>query len=264
MREDLRILYEDEDILVCHKSAGIATEGDRVGSPDLVSMARNYFAGKNRTKGNVTGRQRNLPPYVATINRLDKPVEGVIVLAKNKKAATELSKQIKEKSAGKYYYALCLGGPSDEKGVLEDNLIRRADTRLAAVVSDEEVNTLDGGIITLKSGEKTELIGGDVKKASLEYEVVARKGEISLLRIHLLTGRFHQIRAQLSSRSWPILGDDRYGGDESNRLSKELGIDRICLVSYRMTIKHPTSKKTMQFEITPDCGAIMEILENKD
>ena len=83
---ELRFLYEDDDILVCHKPSGMATEGAMAGQMDVISAARNYIARKNRE--NDKGRQRNLPPYVASINRLDKPVEGVLILAKNKRAAS--------------------------------------------------------------------------------------------------------------------------------------------------------------------------------
>ena len=95
MKEAIRVIYEDQELLVCHKAAGMATEGARAGKLDLISGARNYLARKNTEDGK--GRQRNLPPYVATINRLDQAVEGVIVLAKTKQAASDLAKQIKDK-----------------------------------------------------------------------------------------------------------------------------------------------------------------------
>ena len=189
MADLIRIIYEGEDILVCHKRAGIATEGDRVGSPDLISMARNYLARKT-SDGNVKGRQRNLPPYVATVNRLDKPVEGVIVLAKNKKAATALSEQIRNRSAGKYYYALCLKGPSDDSGTLKDNIIRREDNHLAAIISDEEKETYKDGSVMLSGGERVRLTGGEIKNAALEqkkYEAlekwVAEKVKVTNMKI---------------------------------------------------------------------------------
>lgn len=258
MRESIRVIYEDQDLLVCHKAAGMATEGARAGRLDLISGARNYLARKNTEDGK--GRQRNLPPYVATINRLDQAVEGVIVLAKTKKAASDLAKQIKEKSAKKYYYALCMGQFSDKKGMLSDHVIRREDTGLAQVISDSEKDTFKDNAVTLLSGEKVRLIGGDVKKAELEYDVISENDNTSLLRVHLLTGRFHQIRVQLSHLGHPILGDSKYGTDDSTRLSKELGIENVCLAAYKYGIRHPGTRKNVEFEITPDNPAIRKML----
>ncbi len=258
MTDALRIIYEDRDILVCHKKAGMATEGAGAGRMDLVSAARNYLARKQRS--DTKGRQRNLPPYVATVNRLDAPVEGVLVLALNKKAASDIAAQIKDKKTQKYYYALCYGHPDNERGYLSDNLIRRDDTGLAAAITDEEAATYKDGALTLSSKEKVRLIGGEIKKAELEYEVIGRTAETSLLRIHLLTGRFHQIRAQLSSRNLPIVGDDRYAGSECREYSKEHGVRAVCLVSYSFSFKHPTSGKKETFEIVPDNTEIKKLL----
>jgi 23S rRNA pseudouridine1911/1915/1917 synthase len=242
MTSSIDYLYEDEDLLVCHKMAGMATEGARAGRMDLVSAARNYLARKD--KMNTKGRQRNLPPYVATVNRLDQPVEGVIVLAKTKRAASSLAQQIKEHKTEKYYYALCYGIPEEKKAHLSDLLIRRADNGLADIATDESVQT----------------IGGEAKKAELQYEVIASKGVTALLRINLMTGRFHQIRIQLSSRGYPILGDDKYGSKESMEYAAKAGIKDVCLVAYKYIFRHPVTKKKMEFEITPKNAAIGELL----
>ena len=259
MANDIRILYEDQDILVCHKRAGMATEGATAGRIDLVSAARNYLARKERM--DVKGRRRNLPPYVATVNRLDAPVEGVLVLAKNKNAASDLARQIKDRSTDKYYYALCYGVPFEEKGRLIDNLVRRADTGLAMAVTDKEKASIAGNVMTLQTGEKVGLISGDAKKAELGYEVIARTDKTALLRIHLLTGRFHQIRVQLSKRGFPILGDDKYGTKESCDYAKDAAVKDICLVSYSFSFKHPGTKKRVTYEIVPDNIQIKELLD---
>lgn len=242
MTSSIEYLYEDEDLLVCHKMAGMATEGARAGRMDLVSAARNYLARRDRM--NTKGRQRNLPPYVATVNRLDQPVEGVIVLAKTKKAASDLAQQIKEHRTDKYYYALCYGIPDEKKGHLTDYLIRRA----------------DNGLADIATGDKVETIGGEPKKAELEYEVIATKEEIALLKIHLLTGRFHQIRVQLGSRGYPVLGDDKYGNEKSREYAMKANIKDVCLVAYKYVFRHPSTKKKVEFEITPKNAAIGELL----
>ncbi|RKM58875.1 RluA family pseudouridine synthase [Butyrivibrio sp. CB08] len=258
MLGSIRVIYEDQDILVCHKAAGMATEGARAGRLDLISAARNYLARKNREVDK--GRQRNLPPYVATINRLDQAVEGVIVLAKNKKAASDLADQIKKRNATKYYYALCQGLFPEKEGEVTGFVIRREDTGLAQVISEGVKDSFDEGAVTLENGEKVRLIGGDVKEAKLEYQVVAENDGVSLLRVHLLTGRFHQIRVQLASLGHPILGDDKYGTADSKALSEEMGIKNVCLAAYKYGIKHPGTKKYVEYEITPDNPAIKDML----
>ena len=245
---DIRYIYEDNDILVCHKPAGVATEGAKAYTMDLVSAARNYLARKDRKAGK--------PPYVATVHRLDQPVEGVVVLAKTKKAAGNISEQIKKRTTGKYYYALCYGVVPEDKGSLTDFLIRREDG-LAQVVSEEEKNSLKDGVITLDSGEKIRIVAGDVKKAELEYEVIQRAVDTTLIRIKLLTGRFHQIRVQLC---FPILGEKSYGTEDSVRYSEENGIKDICLVSFRFDLRHPSTGKKMTFEIKPDNIQIKSML----
>ena len=220
------IIYEDSDILVCHKRAGIATEGARAGKQDLVSMTRNYLARKeNRNVG-----EAKKPPYVATVHRLDQPVEGVIVMAKTKKAATSLAKQIKDRTTGKYYYALCHGEFPEDKGTLEDFITRTPEG--FAKICDKDTD--------------------DAKKAKLDFEVIKRKDGYSLLNIKLLTGRFHQIRCQLSSRGYPIVGDHRYGKEDDAPI--------ISLVSYKFELIHPTTKKKMTFEIEPDNALIKALL----
>jgi 23S rRNA pseudouridine1911/1915/1917 synthase len=260
---DLKVIYEDDDILVCHKKAGMATEGARAGEMDVISAARNLIARRNRSNkaGNDKGRQRNLPPYVATVNRLDKPVEGVLVLAKNKKAATSLSEQIKNKVAGKNYYALCYGIPDADTDTLEDYLIRREDTGKAMAISKEEADTFKDNAVIISDGEKVRLTGGGPKKAVLDYEIIGRTDNRSLLNITLKTGRFHQIRAQLSKSGYPILGDKDYSSAESLKYSQEASISNICLVAYRYEFKHPSTGKIMSFQIEPDNPAIIKLMK---
>ena len=226
MTEDLEYIYEDEDILVCHKPAGMATEGARVGRMDLISRVRNYLA--RRDNANNKGRQRNLPPYVATINRLDQPVEGVLVLAKNKKAAGNLASQIKNK----YYSALCYGTLSEDRGRLTDYIIRRESDGLAQIITREESLSYKDDSVTLSTGETVRTTGGEPKKAELEYRVITSKDMATLLEIHLLTGRFHQIRAQLSHLGHPILGDSRYANPDSEQYSAVRSIDKVCLAAF--------------------------------
>ncbi len=239
--KEIKYIYEDDNLLVCHKPAGIATEGARVGNMDLISAARNYLKRKNKTDR----------AYLSTVHRLDQPVEGVVVLAKTKKAAGDIARQIKEHTTDKYYYALCYGRPDSDSGKLTDYLIKTEDG-LAKVITEKEKESLKDNVITLKSGEKLRVADQDVKLAKLEYVVIAGDDKVSLLRIKLQTGRFHQIRVQLSSIGHPIMGEKKYGSVESMALSEELGINQMCLVSYKFALDHPVTGKRMEFEIIPD------------
>ncbi|MBQ3796080.1 MAG: RluA family pseudouridine synthase [Butyrivibrio sp.] len=249
MRE-IKYIYEDNDILVCHKPSGVATEGAKAYTMDLISSARNYLARKNR---------QGKPPYVATVHRLDQPVEGVVVLAKTKKAAGDIASQIKKRSTDKYYYALCYGIVPEDEGHLSDYLVRTEDG-LAKVISEREKDSLKDSCITLENGDKLRIVAGEAKKAELDYTVIKRTENTTLLRIKLLTGRFHQIRVQISNMGYPILGEKRYESRESAAYSEEQGIRDICLVSYKFALDHPTTKKRMEFEIVPNNLHIKRLL----
>ena len=116
------IIYEDEDIIVCKKPAGVATQTRRIGQADMESLLKNYRASKGEL------------PYIGVVHRLDQPVEGIMVFAKNKEAAADLSRQIKTKLADKYYYAMTDGVPEKKKGTLEDELLQNGKTNTSEVV----------------------------------------------------------------------------------------------------------------------------------
>lgn len=119
---DLQILYEDTDIIVCVKPAGVATQTRQLGQADMESLLKNYRAGKGE------------PPYIGVVHRLDQPVCGVMVFAKNKEAAADLSRQVKAKLADKYYYAMTDGVPQKKKDRLENYLLRDGKSNTSSVV----------------------------------------------------------------------------------------------------------------------------------
>ena len=205
---NLEIIYEDNDIILVHKPAGVATQTKRLGQQDMESLLKNYRAKKGET------------PYIGVVHRLDQPVEGIMVFAKNQKAAASLSKQVQQHLIGKYYYAVTANAPVENKGVLEDYLLTDKKTNVTRVIESK-----------------------DAKKAKLEYEVIDAKEEKTLIRIKLHTGRQHQIRVQMSHMGCPLVGDNKYG----NTASKE----GLALCSYRLQFKHPVSNKEMDFKITP-------------
>lgn len=208
----LNILYEDQDIIVCYKPSGIATQTSKLGAMDMVSLLRNYLKS----------------PYVAVIHRLDQPVEGILVFAKHANAAKELNKTMQQASFGKYYQAVLCGIPKEKVGRLEDYLVKDGKTNTSRVCD---------------AGEQ------DAKKAILNYEVLSVKEEeqLALVKVKLETGRHHQIRVQMAHMGCPIWGDTKY-----NTVQKEIPRwVKIALCAYRLEFVHPRTKKRMEFEIAP-------------
>ena len=220
------IIYEDDDILVCHKPAGVATQTKRLGQKDMESILKNYIAVNNRK----TGRMQ--PPYIGIVHRLDQPVEGVMVYAKTPQAAAKLSAQVKKRFVGKHYYALVQlpeGKQSmeeiglDQKGTLESEIAFDAKRNVSAVMPQKTKET---------------------KHACLDYEVVAQKGQKLLLDITLHTGRHHQIRVQMAHKGMPLLGDRKYNAADKSDLP-------LGLCSCHLAFRHPANGKKMEFKVTP-------------
>lgn len=222
----LEIIYEDKDILVCFKPAGVATQTAKFSNQDMVSLLKNYLARQTGSKS----------PYVGVIHRLDQPVSGLLVFGKNQKAAGLLSKQIQDGEANKDYIALCEGTIEEKKGTLVHYLRKGSETKLAKVVSEEEYNKL------YKEQDAT-----SHKKAVLSYEVEKEFGDSSIIKVHLQTGRFHQIRAQFSYIGHALLGDTKYGTAMSREISMKKRINKIALCAYRLVLKHPVTGKEMEF-----------------
>ena len=172
------ILYEDNDLIVCIKPAGIPTQSSRIGTPDLVSILKNHL--HTSSVGNPH------QPYLAVIHRLDQPVEGLLVFAKNQKTAASLNRQLQSDGFGKHYLAwLCGSLPSDE-GDLIDHLVKDGRSNTSSVCTKDTPGA---------------------KEARLHYKVVQHREKTSLVEITLDTGRHHQIRVQTAHAGCPILGD---------------------------------------------------------
>lgn len=227
----LNILFEDKDILVCEKPAGVPSQSDKTMDEDMVSLLKNYLY--------ETYQVTN--PYLGLVHRLDRPVGGIMVFAKNKQAAAELSKQIQQSEVNKRYLAIVTEGlPVEEQREsirLEDYLVKDGRTNLSRVVQK-----------TVK----------DAKKALLEYRVLEvqeiQQLACSLLEVHLLTGRHHQIRVQLSSHFEGLWGDTKY----NKRFMNRRGWSNIALYSYYLEFKHPMTKKRMEFQCLPSRGPFNE------
>lgn len=213
----LSVVKENENYIVIHKPSGLATQTARMGEKDLVSEVKNYLA-KNGNKN----------PYVAVINRLDQPVEGLVLLAKNDKTAAALSKQLTESHINKYYYATVWGHMPQSSGELEDYLLKDGKTNTSKVVNKGT---------------------NGAKCARLEYEVIGGNDETDVLRVHLITGRHHQIRVQLSNAGHPLLGDTKYGNDESKEYSKSICMRAVWLKAYNLTFTDPATKQMVNIEL---------------
>lgn len=219
------IIYEDKEVLVIYKPAGLATQTARVGQPDAVSELKNYLA-----KGGIA-------PYLGIIHRLDQPVEGLLVFAKNKMAAAALTAQLGQKESGifnKQYRAVVCGKAEKKQDTLVDNLVKLPDGRAEIAASDNR----------------------EAKRAVLRYECLAEQKlseeiTISLMEISIETGRFHQIRVQMANAGLPLLGDLKYGGEEEILVSGQLSVRFVALCACRLVFRQPVTGKELCFEIRP-------------
>lgn len=257
------ILYEDKEIVVCHKPAGMAVQNARCMRLDMESALKNYLAVK------VPGKV----PYLAVIHRLDQPVEGVLVFAKTPGAAKELSRQLSGGEMDKKYLAVTSQVPeklrmkympksaknpadASENNISEDNVSKNnvSPNNIPALWNMEELTLRD----YLKKDGKTNTSsvvpkgtqGG--KEAKLAYRVLqeitderAESGKRYLLEIQLDTGRHHQIRVQMAHAGMPLLGDRKYNSKEKTDLP-------LGLCSCVLSFVHPVKKKKMRFEIFPE------------
>ena len=197
----MEFVYLDRRIAVCVKPAGVLSTDEPGGMPELVRLALGEPEG-----------------CVRTVHRLDRPVGGLMVLARSRRAASELSRQIREGQFQKEYLAVVHGRPEPLRGRMEDYLTRDSRSHRTVIAAGP---------------------GPDARPAALNYEMLSAAGELSLVRIELLTGRTHQIRCQFAGRGMPLAGDGKYGLPED-------GYD-IALWSHKLRFIHPESGEEMTF-----------------
>lgn len=202
----MNILFHDNDIIVLEKKVGVPSETTQSGEKGILELIKNELSLEN----------------VYLLHRLDRNVGGVMVFAKNKKSAADISKQIQENSFKKSYLAVVEGIFQEKEAVLKDLLFKDSSKNRSYVVK------------RVRKG---------VKEASLDYKVISESGNKSLIKVNLHTGRTHQIRVQFSSRKHSLLGDRKYG-------NKDSGCE-IALFSNSITLLHPTKNEAMTFRIEP-------------
>ena len=224
--QQLKVIYEDNHIIVVEKPVNIPSQADKTGDMDLLTMVKQYIKEKYKKPGNV---------YLGLIHRLDRPVGGVIVFAKTSKAASRLSNQVREKQFEKNYLTIVNGKIEQGQGTLKDYLYKDERNNKSKVVTEGTKNS---------------------KLAILDYEVLKYNSELNLsvLKIYLHTGRHHQIRVQLSSRNHSIYGDQKYGGRGHGK--------QITLWAYELKFYHPITNKKLTFYSVPEVTGSWKILED--
>lgn len=213
---EIKIIYEDAELLVCEKPSGFPVQSRRIGQKDCVSVLKTYLCKKEESKGE---------PYLGLIHRLDQPVEGVMVFAKTKNAAGNLSAQLSTDGFVKEYKAVVCGKMEPKSGKLTDYLRKDGKMNCSRVVD----KNMQGA-----------------KRAELEYCVLEEKDGYSLVAVRLLTGRHHQIRVQMAHAGCPLYGDRKYGAPDP-----ETDGDAIGLCAAKLSFLHPKTKRKMEFSMEP-------------
>lgn len=206
----INIIYEDNHLLVVEKPINILVQADNTHDKDLLSILKEDIKKRYQKPGNV---------YLGLVHRLDRPVGGIMVFAKTSKAASRLSEQVRVHQIEKKYYAVIEGTLDEKEGTFIDYLKK-----------DEKQNKA--------------FVDPSGKKSILNYKVLDRKNNYSLVDIDLKTGRSHQIRVQFSSRNYPLYGDQKY-----NKNSK-VG-EQIALYAYELSFYHPITREKMKFHKKP-------------
>lgn len=210
-----RILYEDNHLLVFSKLPGEIVQGDKTGDVPLVDLLKGYIKEKYNKPGNV---------FLGVVHRLDRPASGVVLFARTSKALSRLNAMLREGSMKKIYWAIVRNKPASESGHLV-HFLRKNEEQNRSYAYDHEVK--------------------GSKRAELLYRLLHSGDVYHLLEIELLTGRHHQIRAQLAAIGSPIKGDIKYGFPRTNEDGS------IHLHARRIELIHPVLKETLRIEAPP-------------
>ena len=209
----MKVLYEDNHIIVVNKQSGEIVQGDKTGDTPLSDIVKAWLKEKYNKPGNV---------FLGVVHRLDRPVSGIVLFAKTSKALPRLNKLFAEhEKVRKTYWAIVANKPPQESGTLTHWLTRNEKTNTAKAYDREVPNS---------------------KKAILDYRLIAASQRYFLLEIQLHTGRHHQIRCQLAKMGCPIKGDLKYGAPRSNPDGS------ICLHARHLELEHPVTHETLSIK----------------
>ena len=211
---DLSILYLDNHLIAVYKRPGLLTQANDSGSESLMDQVKKWIKFEYQKPGNV---------FLGLVHRLDRNVSGVVLFARTSKAASRLSEQFRKKTIQKVYRTIVEGSPSPEQAALA-HYLRKEKSLKSTVFNRPEKGT---------------------QQAELEYKTLENRKTSSLLEVRLRTGRFHQIRAQLSFIGHPILGDKKYGSTIT------LPDRQIALYAHQLVFEHPISKEEVCVETLP-------------
>lgn len=206
----MKVLYEDNHIIVVNKASSEIVQGDKTGDTPLSEDVKSYIKEKYNKPGNV---------YLGVVHRLDRPTSGVVLFSKTSKALPRLNKLFHDGKVDKHYWAIVKNRPSEDAGTLTHYLVRNPKQNKSYAYDIEQP---------------------DSKKAILDYKVIGRSDNYYLLEINLHTGRHHQIRSQLSKIGCPIKGDLKYGFPRSNPDGS------ISLHARYLSLIHPVSGERVE------------------
>ncbi len=208
----MRVVYEDNHIIVVYKESGEIVQGDKTGDTPLSETVKQYIKEKYNKPGNV---------FLGVVHRLDRPVSGLVIFARTSKALPRLNKMFSNGEVHKTYWAITQNAPQEPEGTLV-NWIVRNEKQNKSYAYDKEVK--------------------DSKKAILKYKVIGSSDRYTLIEVQLMTGRHHQIRCQLAHMGCPIKGDLKYGAKRSNPDGS------ISLLSHHVEFIHPVSQESISLD----------------
>lgn len=208
----MQVIYEDNHIIIVNKSSGEIVQGDKTGDTPLVEHVRTYIKEKYNKPGNV---------FCGLTHRLDRPVSGVVIFAKTSKALERINNMLKNHEIKKTYWAIVKNPPKQSEGKLVNYLVRNEKQNKSYAYPTEKPNS---------------------KRAELNYKVIGKSDNYTLLEVNLITGRHHQIRCQLAAMGCPIKGDLKYGFARSNPDGS------ISLHARSVEFTHPVSKELIHVE----------------
>ena len=236
----MRVVYEDNHIIIVAKESGEIVQGDKTGDEPLSETVKQYLKEKYQKPGAV---------FLGVVHRLDRPVAGLVVFARTSKALSRLNKMFAEGEVHKTYWAIV------ERGERSENRGERREERGERIDNSQDENEAQQGdyifhelthwLVRNEKQNKSYAYVREVprsKKAVLRYRVISQGDRYALLEVQLLTGRHHQIRCQLAKAGMPIRGDLKYGARRSNPDGS------ISLLSRRVEFVHPVSKENISVE----------------